>query len=439
MTSQRRTKRLKGTINYPLSQTPINPTVLARPPVKPTRSPVTAFVDVLASLRLTVVLFALAVVLVFFGTLAQVEQGIWAVMEQYFRTPVAWIDLSVLSALLPGIGHIPVTFPFPGGYLIGGVLVVNLLAAHVVRLRWSVRDIGMQFIHAGLIVMLLSEMVTGLFAVETQMTIFEGSSTNFAEDVRAVELAVIDRRDPMRDRVTVVPGLLLLGAMQQGGRVTDDRLPFDIEVIDFLRNSSLIYLDSAPPGTTSPATHGWGRGLLARPELQATGTDASQTVDYPSAYLEFHDKATGASLGTYLVSLYLDQSRDPQFVDSTAGPRLIALRFKRTYKDYALHLIDFSHDRYMGTNKASNYSSRIRLVDPTRNEDREVLIYMNHPLRYGGETFFQYRPGDNWSGLQIVSNPGWLMPYISCGMVTFGMIYHFVWRLWVSLRREAAA
>ena len=31
----------------------------------------------------------------------------------------------------------------------------------------------------------------------------------------------------------------------------------------------------------------------------------------------------------------------------------------------------------------------VRLVDPSRNVDREVLIWMNHPLRYRGDTIYQ--------------------------------------------------
>ena len=38
---------------------------------------------------------------------------------------------------------------------------------------------------------------------------------------------------------------------------------------------------------------------------------------------------------------------------------------------------------------SKNYSSKIRLTHPTTKEDREVLIYMNNPLRYGGETYYQ--------------------------------------------------
>ena len=40
----------------------------------------------LASLRLTVVLFVLSMALVFFGTLAQIDNGIWTVVSAYFRS-----------------------------------------------------------------------------------------------------------------------------------------------------------------------------------------------------------------------------------------------------------------------------------------------------------------------------------------------------------------
>ncbi len=53
-------------------------------------------------------------------------------------------------------------------------------------------------------------------------------------------------------------------------------------------------------------------------------------------------------------------------------------------KAFALTLLDFTHDRYAGTDIPKNFSSRVRLVDPERGENREVLISMNDPLRYRG-------------------------------------------------------
>src|SRR5262245_46746524 len=49
----------------------------------------------LASLRLTVVLFSLSLILVFFGTMAQIDKGIWTVVDQYFRSAFVWIPFQL--------------------------------------------------------------------------------------------------------------------------------------------------------------------------------------------------------------------------------------------------------------------------------------------------------------------------------------------------------
>ncbi len=49
----------------------------------------------LASLKFTVTLFAMTIVLVFAGTLAQVEKDIWQVIDEYFRTLITWIDFQL--------------------------------------------------------------------------------------------------------------------------------------------------------------------------------------------------------------------------------------------------------------------------------------------------------------------------------------------------------
>jgi len=102
-----------------------------------------------------------------------------------------------------------------------------------------------------------------------------------------------------------------------------------------------------------------------------------------AAYLTFRKKGSGESLGTYLMSFLLR----PQKVVVEGKTYDVALRPKRSYKPYTIHLDEFRHDKYVGTEKPKNYSSQIHLIDASRNEEREVLIYMNHPMRYEGETF----------------------------------------------------
>src|SRR5206468_11477101 len=91
-----------------------------------------------------------------------------------------------------------------------------------------------------------------------------------------------------------------------------------------------------------------------------------------------------------------------------------------------------------GTDIPKNFSSLVHLVNPARGEDRDVLIFMNQPLRYDGKAFYQasFGKGDTLSILQVVENPGWLLPYISCVLVAAGLILHFALVLGRSLRRR---
>lgn len=377
-----------------------------------------ALATALASLRLTVVVFALAMFLIFAGTLAQVHAGIWHVTDEYFRTPLAWVELQLFVP--EQVATVPGRFPFPGGYLLGGLLIVNLLAAHAVRFTLSAKRAGIIVLHLGVIVLLVGEFVTGLFAEEGLMTIYEGSYAQYVEDVREVELVVMDRSDPHRDRVIAIPQRKLRSGSNP---IRHTVLPFEIEVEQWYANARLF---SRGPQTASLADRGAGLRMFARPEPLAKGIDGME-LDLPAAYVTlWHD---GERLGTWLVAELIEPT---QTVEVDGRTYHLDLRFKRTYKPYTMHLLEFTHDRFVGTERPRNFSSRIRLVDPSQNEDREVLIYMNNPLRYGGATFYQsaYKEGDVGTVLQVVRNPGWLLPYIACILVAAGMLIHFGVGLW---------
>jgi hypothetical protein len=127
----------------------------------------------------------------------------------------------------------------------------------------------------------------------------------------------------------------------------------------------------------------------------------------------------------------------------TAGGRSyeLELRHRREYLPYAVTLKDFSHDVYAGTNIPKNFSSLVRITNPSRGEARDVLIYMNQPLRYEGKAFYQssFGKNDTLSILQVVENPGWLIPYVSTVLVMLGLGIHFGISLRRWMRRRAAA
>ena len=91
----------------------------------------------------------------------------------------------------------------------------------------------------------------------------------------------------------------------------------------------------------------------------------------------------------------------------------------------------------------------MRLRNTESHEDREVDIYMNSPLRYGGYTFFQYQMGKEQladggrgtSALQVVRNPSWVTPYLGCILVGVGLLVQFLMHLtkFIARRKPRAA
>ena len=122
----------------------------------------------------------------------------------------------------------------------------------------------------------------------------------------------------------------------------------------------------------------------------------------------------------------------------------IILRPQRNYLDFNLSLVDLKWEKYQGTEIPKNFQSRVIVED--EDESRMVDIYMNNPLRQGGQTFYQYQMNQNQLGataqtvLQVVKNPSWLTAYIGCLIVAAGLIYQFLYHLvgFARKRRKAA-
>src|SRR6188474_3132524 len=73
-------------------------------------------INFFTSLRLTVVCLGLALLLVFIGTLAQVDEGLYAAQNRYFRSLLVYWSPKGADWRIPVL---------PGGYLLGGILLIN--------------------------------------------------------------------------------------------------------------------------------------------------------------------------------------------------------------------------------------------------------------------------------------------------------------------------
>ncbi|QDT63436.1 cytochrome c biogenesis protein [Calycomorphotria hydatis] len=523
----------------------------------------------LASLKLTVVLFALAIVIVFTGTLAQHRKDIWDVVHQYFRCSFAYIEFQDLlpPSFFPSNPQVPGGIWFPGGWLIGGLMFVNLFAAHAVRFKvqakgtrlwaglgviaagsvltwlvvttgmtgsgvqddpliswsflWNVfrlllgvafaanvagliylyrpdagpntvamkrvlwmtaplisalaiwaalkgeidpssmrilwqlmkgtlagvvlligcmlafkKRAGIVLLHAGVALLMFSELLVGLYAEEAQMRLAEGETKSYVEDIRTVELAVIDPSGEETDRVTSIPRSMLV----TGETISDEALPFDIEIVDYQRNSTIKRVSDPEK---NPATDGAGLRFEAVEIRPGTGVDTDAKVDLPSAYIRLLDKQTGKPISTRLVSSLLTFDQLSETVNVDGVDYKVALRFKRSYRPFEITLNDVRKDDYIGTDTPRNYSSEVQIVSDDGQTDREVKIWMNNPLRFEGETFYQsgyFRDpstGQETTTLQVAKNEAWMLPYVSCMIVAVGMVAQFLVTLLRFLGKQA--
>ena len=139
-----------------------------------------------------------------------------------------------------------------------------------------------------------------------------------------------------------------------------------------------------------------------------------------------------------IMAIHVDPPRLPMTTrpSGRAADQLRNVRFTRHYKLFSLKLLEFTHDKYLGTEKPKNFASRVRIQRPATGEDREVVIYMNNPLRYGGETYYQasFDPDNDKRAnkvtiLQVFRNPSWIAPYFACSVMALGMAIQFLMHL----------
>ncbi|OGR92131.1 MAG: hypothetical protein A2V88_13755 [Elusimicrobia bacterium RBG_16_66_12] len=362
-------------------------------------------VAALSSMRLTLVCLGLMMALTVICTLAQVPLGTHVAVDRTIRTFLVWWQPEGSSLQIP---------VFPGGGMVGALLFINLSLAQFMKLEWSRRKFGLWVSHLGLALLFVGEFSTAFFQVESHMPIEIGQTRDYTEDYRRLELAVVDTTDSERDALTSIPESIV----KAGGEIAHPSLPFMLRVKRYHENSQ--FHMRGPTDPPSEATLGVGASLHMHPEPPVSGEGEQNAA---SALVEAV-APDGRSLGILWLSNALGA---PQGFITEGRTFSLSLRARRYYLPFSLTLKEFHHDKYAGTNIPKNFSSLVRLSDAGRGENRDALISMNNPLRYGGKAFYQasFGKNDTLSVFQVIQNPGWLIPYLSCILVSLGMLIHF--------------
>ena len=316
-----------------------------------------------------------------------------------------------------------------------------LLAGCVLLFR---KRAGIVLLHAGVMLLMVGEIVVGLVAVESRMTILEGRSANFSQDIRSYELVLSKIEADGTQTEAIVDADRLREIAGTGNAIVDAALPVSVRVERWVPNALV-----RKKTRGNEATIGVGEAAMLEAAATSTGVEAS-AVDAPGAIVRLTtpgadtvgspEEASGFD-ETMLLSVLLG----PQRIEIRGEMYDVALRFERHYKPYTITLRDFTERNYIGTDTPQDYRSTIAFADPSRGFSKESHeIWMNNPLRYAGETFYQSsltRGADgvpNGTVLQIVSNAGWSIPYVACMVTAVGLLAQFFGSLlrYINRRRE---
>ncbi|TWT53260.1 Cytochrome c biogenesis protein CcsA [Rubripirellula amarantea] len=360
---------------------------------------------------------------------------------------IAFVGYALLTDFRIGDPGLRIVWQLAKGLGAGLVLMVGCLLVFE-------KQGGNVLLHLGVGLLMLGQFVFGDRQLEQRLNLVEGQSTNTLVNLNEIELTFIQTVGDEK-RVTAVPGSrlqsanLAVGSKQPGDQVpdtliSDPSLPVDIRVLEYYDNSTF-----ADVNDQNLATAGNGLKVMATGRDKFGGADSKSNL--VSAYVELLDKDSKSSLGVHLVSQLLSEQEmlmpDKQVKDLFDEFEIdgemyeIGLRFHREVKPYWVQLEDVKQVTYSGTSTPRDFSSYIRIINEDEGDDLNERVWMNNPLRYRGETFYQSNyntlpNGKEQTGIQVVQNSGWLIPYVACSITGLGMLVHFLGTLTRFVRRR---
>lgn len=407
-----------------LERDPVVPAQKAPPPMprpRPQRNPLQRLLDLLSSMRLTVVLLLLLAALTFFGTLAQTQDGIYYVQKEYFES---WFVL-IPMPIGPG-------FPLPGALPVMGLLFVNLMCGGIARMRWRARNVGVLISHFGIALLLIAGFVKLEMSYAGHMSLYEGDTGNAIRSMQEWELALM-RKDGDGVVERTLPGSTVERASgDRRLRIAGDGLPFELDVHHFFEHCL-----PTPPGPNFKATAPLVDGLFLSDSPRLVQPTKERDQKLAGCYVTVLGK-DGTSEQAILWAgdmLRIGGPMRPFTFEMDGQTWGLQLRHKLWTLPFDVRLDTFKKSDHPGSAMVRDYSSYVTVKEPDGGE-RAVHIYMNEPLRKQGYVFFQtsWGPqngmgGPYFSTFEVASNPSDKWPEYACYIIAVGLLIHFLSKL----------
>ena len=290
------------------------------------------------------------IVLVFVGTIAQRDNGLYLVQKEYFYSWIKWFG----------------PIPTPSAKLSMLVIFVNLSCYFFKTGIWKLRKIGITITHCGVMLILTGSALTYLFSVEGNMIIDEGNRSNYFENYYTKEFAIINTSNSGYDHYTIFDESLLIA----NNNLFHSSIPFQIRVIDYFVNCKPINVSEFL--TRDENFKGMAKNFYLQ-ELPSEDYEHNR----PGIVYELSGLNDDSKNGIYI--LFFAQSI-PSTLTVKDEKYEFVLRPYRTYLPFEIELVNFEKVMHPGTEIAKSFSSEVYLID--KDISRKVLIKMNEPLRH---------------------------------------------------------
>ncbi|MBI5093671.1 MAG: cytochrome c biogenesis protein ResB [Candidatus Hydrogenedentes bacterium] len=390
------------------------------------RKAVKLTLDFLASYGFAGVIFLLLLLLVFLGTVEQVNQGLFEVQKKYFES---------IFLVHYFFGKIPV--PLPGVYLLLALFTLNIMAGMVLRMRRGLAHLGVLIVHIGMVLMIVAGFVKFKFSDDGNLALWEHDQANVFESYHDYELAItpVGVSGPVKEYVITGDQFTKLRP-EQVVTFQNAELPFDLTLTGFVKNGTP--RQKGPMVTVSAkAVDGF--------YIEPLSIEKDAERNLPCAYVTVKDKKTGESQDGILVT----STRQPGFPPVAWYAQLddktwkVDLRKRQVQLPFTIVLDKFTHELHPRTAMAKAFMSDVTKIED--GSEQQVKIAMNEPLRHEGYTLFQSSfgpsnasPGERmYSVFAVVRNPSDQWPLYSCIIITVGLVVHFTQKLLKYLRAES--
>jgi hypothetical protein len=374
--------------------------------------------DALGSFWLACVLLLNLALLTFFGTLYQVEGGLYEAQKLYFES---WYVVQ----------RSPVPMVLPGGLFCMGLLAVNLLVGGLWRIRKSWRTAGVIVIHVGMALLLAAAFVKQYHSEDGYLALAEpvkdsrgnvivpGEESDDFTSFHRIEVAIWDAAQKSEVAELLIPHEQLIDLRAGRTRTfTHASLPFELELSGFVENGRA--MPKGPNWDAAGPTVG-GFALLAMER------DPENEKNIQGLTARFRDSA-GASSEAILSIL----ERYPATFEAGGKTWAVSLRRQRFQMPFSIRLEDFRKEDHPGLTMARAFESDVVKTQDGRSEEK--LIQMNDPLRAEGLVLFQSSFGEDETGrpfsqFSVVRNPSDHWPEYSAWVIGLGMALAFLPRL----------